>query len=142
MSTDLGYYRHPTISGDTVVFVTEDDLWTVPLAGGAARRLTANPGTITFPGFSPDGSKIAFTSRDEGHSEAWIMDAEGGPPTRLTYLGARSQVVGWSRDGKRVIVSSDWQQPFIPFPPEAGRPEPSRSDPRGRSRIKPAVPGW
>jgi len=112
MSTDLGYYRHPTISGDTVVFVTEDDLWTVPLAGGAARRLTANPGTITFPGFSPDGSKIAFTSRDEGHSEAWIMDAEGGPPTRLTYLGARSQVVGWSRDGKRVIVSSDWQQPF------------------------------
>lgn len=113
MSTDLGYYRHPTIHGDTVVFVTEDDLWTVPLKGGAARRLTANPGTISFPVFSPDGSKIAFTSRDEGHSEAWVMDAEGGSPTRLTFMGAHTQVVGWSRNGKRVIVSTDWQQPFV-----------------------------
>lgn len=112
MSADFGYYRHPTIHGEHVVFVTEDDLWAATLAGGAARRLTANPGTITFPAFSPDGSKLAFTSRDEGHPEAWVMDAEGGPPTRLTFMGALTHVIGWSRDGKDVIVSTDWQQPF------------------------------
>ena len=82
MSTDLGYYRHPTIHGDTVVFVTEDDLWTVPLKGGAARRLTANPGTISFPVFSLDGSKIAFTSRDEGHSASPSSVARGRSPVK------------------------------------------------------------
>ena len=35
-----GYYRHPTIHGDTVVFVSEDDLWSVPSAGGVAIRRT------------------------------------------------------------------------------------------------------
>ncbi|MDH5422866.1 MAG: hypothetical protein OEY55_13775, partial [Acidimicrobiia bacterium] len=61
-----GYYRHPTISGDTIVFVSEDDLWSVDTVGGVARRLTANPGSVTFPRLSPDGSQLAFTSKDEG----------------------------------------------------------------------------
>ncbi len=37
MSTQ-GYYRYPTIRGEQVVFVSEDDLWTVPASGGVARR--------------------------------------------------------------------------------------------------------
>ena len=38
--SEAGYYRHPSIQGDTVVFVCEDDLWTVAAEGGTARRLT------------------------------------------------------------------------------------------------------
>lgn len=107
-----GYYRHPTIWGDTVAFVSEDDLWTVGTEGGLARRLTANPGSITFPAFSPDGSLIAFTSRDEGHPEAYVMEAAGGPAERLTFMGAFTYVVGWAPDGNSVIVTTDWRQPF------------------------------
>ena len=107
-----GYYRHPTISGDTIVFVSEDDLWRVDVDGGPAQRLTANPGTETFPVLSPDGASVAFTSRDEGHPEAYVMSAEGGPPRRLTFLGVNTQAVGWSNDGGRVLVASDWRRPF------------------------------
>lgn len=109
---ELGYYLHPSISGDTIVFVAEDDLWSVGVDGGRAHRLTANPGLVAYPRFSPDGSTIAFSSRDEGHLEAHIMSSAGGPARRLTYFGALTHVVGWKPDGTSVIVATDWHQPF------------------------------
>ncbi len=107
---ELGYYRHPTISGQSVVFVVEDDLWTVSTDGGLAHRLTANPGTHAGPRFSPDGRNIAFTSRDEGRMEVHLMEADGGPSRRLTYFAANTRVAGW-RKGE-VLVASDHRSPF------------------------------
>ena len=111
MSSELGYYRHPTIAGNDVVFVCEDDLWKVSADGGIARRLTANPGVASFPVFSPDGESVAFTGRDDGPSEVYIMASEGGSPRRLTWLGSHTQVVGWTR-GSSILASTDWRQPF------------------------------
>ena len=105
-----GYYRHPAIHGDTVVFVSEDDLWAVPAGGGIARRLTANLGAISSPYFSPDGKLIAYTGRDEGHSEVYCMDAAGGPARRLTYLGVSTRVIGWTPDGSSILFASDHEQ--------------------------------
>lgn len=105
-----GYYRHPTIHGDRIVFVSEDDLWEVPITGGPARRLTANPGPSTFPSFSPDGSRIAYTGRDEGVHEVHVIEADGGSPRRLTFHGALSEVVGW--DGDEIIYASNAEWPF------------------------------
>lgn len=98
-----GYYRYPTISGDRIVFVCEDDLWSVSAAGGVASRLTVSFGTCSTPRLSPDGSAIAFVSTDEGNPEVYVMPAGGGRPTRLTYLGATiAQVVGWSADSRTI----------------------------------------
>ena len=108
----IGYYRHPTIFRDQVVFVAEDDLWMVSADGGDAFRLTANPGTETYPRFSPDGNQIAFVGRDEGRLDVYVMPATGGSSRRISYLGANTQVLTWTPDGASVIVSTDYQQPF------------------------------
>jgi tricorn protease len=112
MATLTGYLRFPTIHDDTVVFVSEDDLWTVPASGGVARRLTANLAEVTRPRLSPDGELVAFISREEEHPEVWCMPASGGPARRLTYLGAlTTAVIGWSPDG-RILAVSGAGQPF------------------------------
>ena len=100
---DQGYYRYPTIAGDRIVFVCEDDLWSVPADGGTAARLTVAFGECSFPRISPDGKSIAFISTDEGHPEVYVMPIEGGSPRRLTYLGGTiACTTGWSEDGRDI----------------------------------------
>ena len=102
-----GYYRFPTIYRDTIVFVSEDDLWSVPAQGGIARRLTSNLGEVSRPWFSPDGTQLAFVGREEGRPEIYLMPSVGGPARRLTYLGATNTVtVGWTSDGKILFAST------------------------------------
>ena len=81
-----GYFRYPTVANHQVIFVSEDDLWSVPLSGGMARRLTAAWGTATKPRLSPDGAWCAFTGREEGDAEIYLMPAEGGRGTPLNLF--------------------------------------------------------
>jgi tricorn protease len=111
---NTGYYRHATIARDTIVFVCEDDLWSVPRTGGLARRLTASAGQVSTPRLSPDGTTVAFTSRDEGHPEVYTMPTEGGPPRRLTFHGGEvCAVSGWTPDGEGILYASDSGSAFI-----------------------------
>ncbi len=109
-----GYYRTPTLSGSTIVFVCEDDLWTVDAGGGIARRLTAGPGPCTLPRISPDGECVAYVGRDEGGPEIYVLPTVGGPPRRLTFLGSDAlHCCGWSHDGSEIYFTSDAGAPFI-----------------------------
>jgi len=101
-----GYYRFPTISNETIVFVCEDDLWTVPINGGVARRLTSNLGATSSPQLSPNGELLAFAGREEGPTEVYVMPALGGEAKRLTYQGSNASVVGWNADGNNILYSS------------------------------------
>ena len=124
-----GYYRNPTIHEETVVFKCEDDLWTVSADGGIARRLTANLGEVLTPALSSDGQQLAFIGQEDGEEEVYCMPAIGGPATRLTFLGAGSQIVGWHPDGETIIFASDVGQPFhsmfqlYRIPHTGGQPE-------------------
>lgn len=111
---DQGYYRYPTINGDTIVFSCEDDLFTVNADGGPALRLTTGLSACSFPRLSPDGESIAFVQQDEGHPEVHIIPAAGGPQKRLTYLGpAVIRVCCWSAKGDEILFVSDAQSPFF-----------------------------
>ncbi|MBL8980976.1 MAG: PD40 domain-containing protein [Gemmatimonadetes bacterium] len=96
----LGFYRFPTISGQTIVFAAEGDLWSVPAAGGLAHRLTSHAAEETDPTISPDGKTIAFTARYEGPAALYTMPATGGAPTRWTYDGDAAVATSWTPDGK------------------------------------------
>jgi tricorn protease len=122
------YLRQPTLHGDTVVFVSDDDLWRAPVAGGPAWRLTAGLGEPATPCLSPDGQWIAFIGRDEQHGEVFVMPAAGGASRRLTWLGADTAVRGWTPEG-RILFCSNHGQPFFrnwhafTIAPEGGVPE-------------------
>ncbi|MBY0501502.1 MAG: PDZ domain-containing protein [Alphaproteobacteria bacterium] len=106
-----GYYRNPTLGNDRLVFVADDDLWSVSLFGGKAERITSGLAEANDPSFSLDGKWIAFTGTYEGHPEVYLMPSEGGEPSRLTYISEGSAVVGWTSSNE-VIFTSAKNHPF------------------------------
>jgi len=100
-----GYYRFPTLHGDTVVFTAEGDLWRVGIGESTARRLTTHLGMESHPSISPDGRLVAFSAEYEGPTEVYTMPIDGGLPTRWTFEGEEARVVGWTRDG-RILYST------------------------------------
>jgi len=70
--------------GKTIVFSYKGDLFTVPVTGGTAKQITTNPAYDFSPVWSPDGSKIAFTSDREGGINVWVMPSKGGQPKQVT----------------------------------------------------------
>lgn len=108
--------RFPDICGDRIAFTYAGDLWTVGSGGGTAIRLTAAPGLEMAARFSPDCSKIAFTGQYGGDSQVYVVSANGGVPTQLTFYpamgplpqrwGFDNQVYGWTPDGKSVLFRS------------------------------------
>jgi tricorn protease len=97
-----GYYRYPDIHGNTVIFAAEGDLWTVPLSGGLAQRLTTHQEDESFPKFSPDGKTIVYSASYEGPTEIYTIPVTGGLPTRWTYESDYSIATAWTPDGKIV----------------------------------------
>ena len=107
--------RFPATNGTDVVFSYAGDLFTAPLSGGEARRLTSHIGYEMFAHYSPDGKTIAFTGEYDGNREVYIIPAGGGEPVRLTYtatngrddlgdrMGPNNIVMGWTPDGKNII---------------------------------------
>jgi imidazolonepropionase-like amidohydrolase/Tol biopolymer transport system component len=70
--------------GKDVVFDLLGDLYTVPMAGGEAKSLTAGVAWDEQPRYSPDGRFIAFTSDRAGGDNLWVMDRDGKNPTQVS----------------------------------------------------------
>lgn len=97
--------------GDKIAFGYKGDIYTVPVTGGEARRLTTLPSYESNPVWSPDGTKIAFASDRHGNFDVFIMDAGGGEATRLTSNSASEIPESFSPDGKDVFFSAAIQNP-------------------------------
>jgi len=96
-----------TPDGQTVVFSFEGDLWKASVNDGMATRLTAMQGYETSPRISPDGKFIAFTGRQYGNPDVFIMPVNGGEIKQLTYHSGTDDVSSWSWDSKMIYFNSN-----------------------------------
>jgi len=71
----------------------------------------SRPSVVTFgPSWSPDGTKIAFTSNDPGRQEIFIYDVALRSYRQITFSSGLwwwNQFPSWSPDGKKIVYSSD-----------------------------------
>ena len=74
----------------------------------ALRRVTDDPGDDILPAWSPDGTKIAFTSNREGAQgyDIFVMNADGTGLVNLTNSAEADRFPAWSRDGSRIAYMS------------------------------------
>jgi Tol biopolymer transport system component/imidazolonepropionase-like amidohydrolase len=87
------------------VFDLLGDLHTVPITGGAAKRILGDRAWDYQPRFSPDGTKILFTSDRGGTDNIWIAKADGSDPEKFT--GEKDKVTNcgaWSPDGDYIVA--------------------------------------
>jgi tricorn protease len=96
----------PSLSPDskTIAFEWRDDLWSVPVAGGMAERLTAHPARDSFPVYAPDGKTIYFCSTRAGFLQLFSMPAGGGPATQHTFHSEGASLEDITPDGTRALV--------------------------------------
>ena len=125
---DTRLVADPAVSGDHLAFVYADDIWLTGREGGPARHVTAGDGSETSPGFSPDGSLIAFSASWDGNTDVYVVSTDGGVPRRLTWHPATDRVQGFTPDGTAVLFVSDrsvhnWRHTrFYTVPVEGGVP--------------------
>ncbi len=122
--------------GKTIAFTYKGDIFTVPAAGGEAKRLTTAESYESVPVWSPNGKSIAFASDRNGGQDIYIMEAKGGPARQLTFHSVSEIPQGFTPDGKYVVYSANIQAPaasliypssrmgqLYKVPAEGGRPQ-------------------
>ncbi|WP_245612818.1 amidohydrolase family protein [Rheinheimera texasensis] len=107
INTDSGTWMNVDVSpdGKTLVFDVLGDIYTMPVSGGTAKRLTSDIGWQMQPSFSPDGKFITYTSDEGGGDNIWLMNADGSNAHAVTEETFRLlNSPAWSPDGEFIVA--------------------------------------
>ena len=107
---------------------TNSDLFTVPAAGGSAKRITVNPGADEGPVYSPDGKYLAYRTQTRSgyESDQWrlaVLDLQSGQMNTLTdALDRWVESFTWSHDSQRIFFTVDdhGTTPLLTIAPTGG----------------------
>ncbi|MDT0341903.1 amidohydrolase family protein [Streptomyces litchfieldiae] len=111
--------------GRTIAFDMLNLLWTVPLSGGEATRLTGIEQEATEPDFSPDGRRIVFVSYTDGTFHLWLINMDGTGLRQLSTGTADHREPRFSPDGSRIAcaVETDGRYAIHVLSPDGGESE-------------------
>ena len=106
--TDEGTWMSLDVSPDgrTIALDLLGDLYTLPIAGGRATRITDGPAWDAQPRWSPDGRSLVFVSDRSGADNLWIADADGRNAravTRTEWYGYASPE--WTPEGDAIVAT-------------------------------------
>jgi Tol biopolymer transport system component/imidazolonepropionase-like amidohydrolase len=110
-TTDEGTWMSLDVSpdGQTVVFDLLGDIYTLPIAGGEAKRIVGGMSFDSQPKFSPDGKSIAFTSDRSGAEQLWVCKLDGADPKPITKGRGQGMLYflspAWTPDGNYILAS-------------------------------------
>ncbi|MBN1659568.1 MAG: protein kinase [Anaerolineae bacterium] len=83
------------------------EIYVLDLAGSRApHRLTNHAANDWLPDWSPDGTRIVFTSARSGGYDSWVMNADGSDQGAWVTTSAWDEYPRWAPDGERVSFSS------------------------------------
>ena len=98
--------------GRTLAIDMQGSIWTLPAAGGAAKRITDLFNDARQPSWSPDGKWIAFFGYRDGGYDLWAVSPDGSNQHKLTWGPYDDREPIWSHDGTRIAFSSDRENPL------------------------------
>jgi Tol biopolymer transport system component len=94
------------VKNGKIAFVRSADIFTINADGTNETNITNNAAGNAAPDYSPDGSKIAFSTTRDGDSEIYRMNADGTNPVRLTNNAAADSSPYYSPDGASIVFVS------------------------------------
>ncbi len=107
IQTDEGTWMSLDVSPDDseIVFDLLGDIYKMPIGGGQAQVLREGHAFEVQPRFSPDGSKILFTSDAGGGDNIWMMNSDGSDAKQITKENFRllNNAV-WTPDGQYIVA--------------------------------------
>lgn len=83
------------------------DIYLMNSNGTGATVLTASSALDDDPAWSPDGSRIVFSSERDGNRDIYVSDADGAAPIRITNTAGIDDRPAWAPDGSRIAFVSN-----------------------------------
>ncbi len=122
--------RHPAISpdGKTISFSYQGDIWTAPIEGGTAIRLTLHESYEYNPRFTRDGEHIIFTGNRHGNNDLFRVTTDGSQIERLTWHSASDMNPAMQADGT-IFFNTRRAYVAVEREPEVYKIEPGQSTP-------------
>ncbi len=93
--------------GKTIVMDLQGALWSLPISGGTAKRLTDPLLEPARPAYSPKGDFVTFEAYKGGTFHIWTMKPDGSGLRQITQGHGDDREPQVSPDGKKIAFASD-----------------------------------